>query len=95
MKALRAVDRRDWNAMRNEPHITYSEQRHDDWDASDRRIFDILQSVTSTIQKRYYEIGALISTDGTFTIDPQLDTMQTMAGPVSNLDYSIYNLHRP
>lgn len=66
----------------------------DDSDAVDRRIFDVLYSVTSTIQRRSCEIGSSISSDAMFTIDPQLDTMQTVAGANLALDYSIYNLQR-
>lgn len=74
--------------------MEHSEQDRDDADAADRRIFDVLRSFTSAIQRRTFEIANSVSSDGYFTIDPQLDMMTTTAGAALALDYSIYNLHR-
>lgn len=90
MGALRAVDHREQNSVTTEPTTD-----REVWQTPDRRIFDALYSIQSCIQKRLTEIGSLVSPDSAFTIQPHLDTMLTMAGSTSTLDYDIYNLRRP
>ncbi|CZT15834.1 uncharacterized protein RCC_01670 [Ramularia collo-cygni] len=94
LKALRAIDQPEMKVDAEKSRTLTSKQAQDDSDASDRRIFDVLYSMTSTIQRRSSEIGASVSSDGLFTIDHHLDTMKTMTGAALTLDYSIYNLHR-
>lgn len=94
MKALKAVSQREVNDKAAASHDLDSQKDQDNSEDLDRRNFTVLHSVTSAIRRRSHEIGLHVSPDAALLIDPQFDTIQTMAGPGSTFDFSLFNMKR-